>query len=297
LKKLFLFVLSMRQTLRERQSSALLSEPATTQDLIETLRERDYKVIGCDRIESCLEGKWIARIVHQSRPDQILENENIWLHGFEVSFITGDDEAQFLPKSTPSIQEDEPALDQWSDASSRRESSHISWCLPNEEEDQQPTTQPVTGIEIANVANFWDIQPELVGNPSLNVKESSEDEPAEGDERDSSVSSQEHDLETQNHELREEVARLREQVMKLGVMARTRYKTKDAFIAAAKDLHFKERNKTLEEQNEQLRAESSSLREVNQQLQEKNNVVSMENERLKEENSKLREEMCCKDNI
>jgi len=281
----------MRQTRKERQSSALLSDPATTQDLIQTLSGRDYEVIACDRIESCLEGKWIARIAHQSRPDQILENENIWLHGFEVSFITGDDEVQFLPKSTPSIPEDEPVLNHWSDASSSWESSHISWCLSNHNDDE-PAAQPDPGFEIANVVNFWDIKEELVAAPE--VEHSSEEEEEESQ---ASMSSREHDLEAQNQQLWEQHARLKEQITKLVIMARTEYKTRDTFITAAKDLHLTERNKALEEQNEQVKRESSSLREVHEQLLKENNEALAENERLKKENSKLREGMLCKENV
>jgi hypothetical protein len=290
-------VLSMRQTLRERLSSALLSDPATTEDLIETLKGRDYKVIGCERIESCLEGKWIGRITHQSRPDQILENENIWLHGFEVSFITGDDEAQFLPKVTPSIQEeDDPGLDQWSDASSRQESSHISWSLPNEEL-VQPTTQPASALEIAAVVDPWDIiEAEPTGTPSINVEQSSSgDEEEEGSE--STMTSQEQDIETQNHYLREEVKRLREQILKLGIMAKTVYKNEDTCPSAPEGLDLREQNRTLEKQNEQLTVESSTIRELNQQLREKKNIVSAENERLLLENSKLRDEICRTNNV
>jgi len=339
----------MRHYVRERTSSALLSEPATTEDLIETLAGRDYKVIECNRIESCLEKKWIARIAHQSRPDQILENENIWLHGFEVSFITGEDEVQFLPKSP--LQQGDGALDQWSDNSSTLGSSSGAWFLSSDE-PVQPIVLVSSGLA-AEMADFWDIQPEQVADLPLCKGHFSEEEDESGNgtcsheeeqklqnkgcesgfldenddpyrriarddivnfqqdeskyetteplsvgqysdqsDREIEKSSREEDTKYLNTELRVELSKVRQEVMKLLLEAKKKFKTKNAFLAAAEDQHVRELNKSLLEKNEQLEIEISAFRENKKEIRKKTNVLLEKNEWLKKENSKLKEELC-----
>jgi len=312
--------------MRERFSSALLSEPATTHDLINTLTARNYNILHCQRIDSCLEKKWIARIAHQSRPDQILENENIWLYGFEVSFITGEDEAQFLPKS-PCSQDDkeEQEVDQWSDASVTLDSYIGSWHTPH----KQTLSHPAAGLELVKVVCLLDIEPEKALDIVLNVRETIEEEEKESietpeddekagtrewpqdedkvresvdeDEEDgsaTSVDSPEQDLYLKkvNTELREQVEELEKTVNQLGLLVREKYKTKEAFVAAGKAVEKEVKmKKILLEKNEKLRADNSDLRETNKQLREEINALSEENERLKEENSKMQVKLCCSD--
>jgi len=264
--------------MKRRQSLALLSEPADVSDLIKELSSRDYKVLACNRIVTKIRGKWYAEIDYMCRPNQILENEDIWIQGYEVSFLSAEDEATFLLQTPPLMSEN----------SFRTMISSESW---------QPSE---SGLEL-EVINLCDAKDEFRNNLPVGS-----DSNSEADGHGSSVSlfdmedsEKWQSLRRENKEYKEELVKLREAVSTMADQVRMRMniptRTANAYFPNVKQIQ--DQNRRLRERNAQLELHFSSTRSLKKdfsnlqlryhELEIQNRVTTKHNLQLHCKNEKL----------
>jgi len=259
--------------MKRRHSLALLSEPADVSDLIKQLSSREYQVLACNRIVTKISGKWYALIDYMCRQNQILESEDIWIKDYEVSFLSGEDEATFLLQTPPLMSEN----------SFRNIIS------------SQSGQQSESGSEL-EVVNLCDAEVEFSNNHPDAV-----DNYLEADEYGTSVSlcdmedSEKECLRRKNKQYKEELVKLRESISTMAEMGRMKMNIPNAHFPDVKQIQ--DQNKRLRERNAQLEVDFSSINSLRKdfsnlnlryhELEIRNHVISKHNLQLHCKNEKL----------